>query len=243
MRTLRFLALLLALALPAAGQGNIAHFAIGYDVNSDTRTYTVMNGVQNDPWREAFRVPIPIDTVGSSQSVSAVVALTNPFANVAIGDAIFVRRDNVTDMVWVETRADADNITVSSAVDWSAGFPFEFLDLVAGTTDDDGWITVDKWTTLSMTVLYEAGDLTGLDVVWECKEGTLVSEAVQVYPGPGSDCGFGTLNTDVCTYVNTGDRQTIVLTDNTFSFCRMGLDWRTADGGAREAVHATIIGR
>ena len=241
MRTLRFLVLLLALALPAAGQS--AHFAIGYDVESSTPTYCTMNGVQNDPWREPFRVRIPIDTVGSSDAVSAVTALTNPFANVAVGDAIYVRRDNVTDMVWVTVRTDADNITVSSAVDWSAGFVFEYLDLVCGTTAADGWIAVEKYSTVSMTVLYEAGDLTGLDVAWECKDNTLVSEAVQVYPGPASDCGFGTLNTNVCTYVNTGDRQTVVITNNTFSFCRMGLDWRTGDGGTREAVHATIAAR
>ncbi len=246
MRLLLSLAFVLALSLPAHAQSRAAHFTIGYDVavEQPTFTYCIMGGVRGDPWGEPNKVNIAIDTVGSSTSVAAVTPATNPFANVAVGDAIYVRRDNsVTQMVWVTVRTDADNITVSSSVDWSDGFVFEYLDLVCGTGSADGWISVAKYSTLSLTVLYEIGDVTGLDVVWECKDATLVSEPVQVYPGPGSDCGFGTLNTSVCTYANTGDRQAIVITDNTFSFCRMGLAWRTADGGTREAVHATIVGR
>ena len=233
------------------GRAQTAYFSIGYDVESTTLTYCAMLGSRGDPWGEPLKVSVPIDTVGSSTSVSAVTAATNPFANVAVGDALFVRLGaaggNVTDMVWVTVRTDADNITVSSAVDWSAGFVFEYLDLTCGTSSTDGWINVTKFKTVQLTIQYEIGDLGGLDVTWECKEGSLVSEAIQAYPGAASDCGFGTLNTDVCTFTVAGDIQSSRLTqkipDNGFSFCRLGMAERTSDGGTREAVHGIVTGR
>jgi hypothetical protein len=248
-RLLLALAALLAFAPLSAAQGaRVAHFAIGYDVavEQPTFTYCKMLGVSLNPWNDPMPVGIPIKTTGSSQTVDAVTATSAPFAKLAVGDAIFVVLDSATtDMVWITAKASDDQITVNSAVDWdrAAGYTFSYLDLTCGTGADDGWVSIERFETVSMTVEYEAGDLTGLDVVWEMKDGSLVADAVQVYPGPSSDCGFGTLNTSVCTYANTGDRQTVVVTSNTFAYARLGLAWRGADAGTREDVHGIVAGR
>ncbi len=242
MRTLRLLALLLALALPAAAQGNrTAHFAIGYDVATTTLTFCTMNGARGSPWDEPMRVAIPIKTTGASQSVTAVTATTYPFAPLVVGDVIFVRRGNVTDMVWIETKADDDNVTVNAAVNWdrTEGYVFEWLDLTCGTTDADGWMPIDLGGTVAVTLQYEAGDLGGLDVKWEAKEASPISKPVRVYPGPSSLCGDGTLNGTVCTFA-AGDRLSINWAENHFSFYRIGLAYRASDGGTREEVHVVF---
>lgn len=247
-RLLLALALLLASAVPGLAQANTAYFTINYDVavEQPTFTYCTMDGSRGDPFQEPIPVAIPIETVGSSTTVTAVTALSAPFANVDIGDRIFVRLGSGTDQTeqrTVITNADDDTITVDTAVDWSAGFEFSYLALVCGTSADDGWINVTSLDTIQMTVEYAAGDMTGLDVVYECKEGGGVNSVpVQVYPGPSSDCGFGTLNTDVCTLV-LSDVLTRKIPENIFSFCRVGLAWRTADGGTADEVTATFTGR
>jgi len=247
-RLLLALAFMLASAVPGLAQTNTAYFAINYDValEQPTFTYCTMNGARGDPFQDPIPVAIPIDTVGSNTTVEAVTPGTNPFANVGIGDRIFVRLGSGTDQTeqrTVITNADDDTITVDTAVDWSAGYEFSYLDLVCGTAATDGWINVTSVDTIQMTVEYAAGDLTGLDVVYECKEGGGVNAVpVQVYPGPSSECGFGTLNTNVCTFV-LGDVFSRKIPENIFSFCRVGLAWRTADGGTADEVTATFTGR
>lgn len=247
MRTLRLLALLLALALPAAAQGErTAHFAIGYDVGSDTMTFCVMQGQQNDPWGGPFVSNIPIDTAGSSTSVSAVTATTEPFARLEIGDAIFVQTtDDVgaRELRWITAKADDDNVTVNAVIDLTAGYSFQYLLLACGTDAASGWIKVESQKTVTMTVIYEAGDLGALEVIWEGRDESLVGTPVQIYPGPSSDCGFGTLSTDVCSYTSTGDVQAVKVTHNTFSRVRLGLRHDGTDGGTRESVHAMIVVR
>jgi hypothetical protein len=237
------LALLLALLLPATAraQDKTAHLAIGFDVASTTINYTQMNGERGDPWSAPEYVAIPIDTVGSSTTVSAVTASSNPFADLAVGDVLYVRKDNsVTDSVWITAKATDDQVTVDTAVDWSAGYNFEWLDLTTGTDSAAGWISVSGFKRVQMTVLYTAGDLGGLDVVWECREASPFAVAVQVYPGPSDDCGYGTLNTNVCTYSTVGDSKSVELTENLYSHCRVGLAYRTSDAGVREAVHVIV---
>jgi hypothetical protein len=236
--------LLLLLAGPSwaqSGGKGTADLVVGYDVASTTLTYAAHVGARGDPWADPFRVNIPIETSGASTSVTAVTATTLPFADLAVGDLLLVRRDNsVTDRVWITVKTDGDNVTVSSSVDWSAGYTFEWMDLTTGTGATDGWISVSGYKSVQMTVQYEAGDLAGLDVVWECKEASTFSGAVQVYPGPSDDCGYGTLNTNVCTYATLGDRQTVEITHNVYSYCRVGLAYRTSDGGTREDVRVIV---
>lgn len=246
-RLLLALALLLASAVPGLAQSNTAYFTIQYDVavEQPTFTYCSMQGTRGDPWQEPIPVAIPIETSGSSTTVTAVTATTGPFTNVEVGDQIFVRRGggtDVTDQRLVVAKADADGITVDVAVDWSDGFEFSYLDLVCGTSAADGWINVTSVDTIQMAVTYVAGDMTGLDVVWECKDANPYASPTQVYPGPGSDCGFGTLNTNVCTFV-LADTFSRKIPENIFAYCRVGLAWRTADGGTRDEVTAILTGR
>lgn len=234
-------------ALPVSGQNRgktTAHFAIGYDVASTSLTYCTLSGQGGSPWGEPYAVSTPIETSGSSTTVTAVTALSAPFANLVAGDTIVVRRDAATpyDLRWLTAKADSDGVTVSSAVNWSAGYPFQWMDLACGTAATDGWIAVPTGSgkIVQMTVVYSAGDLGGLDVVWEGKEGSPVAAPVRIFPGATSSCDPGTLNTNVCTFTSTGDTKTVRILDNSFAFVRLGLAYRTSDGATREAVHGIL---
>lgn len=234
----------LLLVAPAAAQDDgkrTTNAVIGYDVASATQTYALHVGARGDVWADPFRVNIPIDTTGSSTTVDAVTAATLPFANLGVGDLLIVRRDNsVTDQVWITAKASGDQVTVDTAVDWSDGYVFEWRDLVTGTGADDGWMSVSTFSTVQMTIQYEAGDLTGLDVAWFCKHAGPFAGPVRVYPGIDSDCGDGALGTKVCVFATLGDRLTVSLTNNAYAQCRVGLAWSGADGGTREDVRVIV---
>lgn len=243
MKTLRWAAALLALALASpvqAAENPTAHFTIGYDVAATTFVYCRMTGDGDDARANPRRVIIPIKTTGSSTTVSAVTAATNPFADLDVGDTIIVDKSTGQDTVWITAKASDDSVTVSSAVNWSAGFMFHWLKLDCGTDETAGWIHVTPGHSIAMTVQYDAGDLTALEVVWEGKEGSPVSRPVQIYPGPNSDCGFGTLSTNVCSFTVVGDRLTVKVDGSLFSWVRLGLRYNTTDGATREEVHGVL---
>jgi hypothetical protein len=146
----------------------------------------------------------------------------------------------VRDVRVITAKATADSITVDTAVDWSAGHPFSWLNNTCGTGADDGWITVSGYHTVQMTVLYSAGDLGTLDVAFFCKEAGLGSAAVRVYPGPSSDCGDGTLSGTVCQFSTVGQGLSYKIPHNAFSQCRVSLAYGTSDGGTRESVTTTL---
>lgn len=242
------LALLLLAPLALAQQPGVHHsgnFAYNYDVASSSLTYCKLTGQRTDPFGSPFSVAIPIETSGSSTTVSAVTASSEPFAQLAVGDVILVTRDNNSrDIRVITAKASDDQVTVDTAVDWSDGFPFSWLDLTCGTAATDGWIRVSDGGTVQLTVQYDAGDLDTLDVAWFCKEGALGSSAIRVYPGPSSDCGDGTLSGTVCTFATPGQGLSVKIPNNAFAQCRIGLKYGSTDGGTREQVTATVsVGR
>jgi hypothetical protein len=248
MRTLRLaavLGLLSAFAASAGAQGaDTAHFAIGYDVASDTMTYCRMLGEKNDPWGAEWSSIIRIETSGADTAVTAVTATTAPFAALDVGDAIFVQTSpNTREVRWITAKADDDNVTVNANIDLTGGFAFQYLLLDCGTDAEAGWIRVSARQTLTATVIYAAGDLGALEVVWEGRDNSLVSTAVQAYPGPSSSCGFGTLATNVCSYTTVGDAQAVKVDSNTFAEFRVGLRHDGTDNAVREAVHVILSTR
>ena len=240
MRRFAFLVLLTLLALPSAAQDQgSANFTYKYDATTTT-TYCALLGGNGSPWFDPILVRVSIETSGSSTDVTAVTAGTNPFANMAVGDVIYVVRDNgARDIRIITTHTDADTIVVETAVDWSDGFFFSWMNTTCGTGATDGWINVTGWDTVQMTVQYDAGDLTTLDVSCFCKEAGLGSTGVRVYPGIASDCGDGTLNGTVCELASVGDVLAVKVTHNAFAYCRIGIGG-TVDGGTRDEVAATI---
>lgn len=242
MKRLGILALLALLALPAAAQEQrAANFTYKYDVASSSMTYCGLLGRSGNAWLDPIVSSVPIETSGSSTTVTAVTAGSNPFTNLAVGDVIYVVRDNgVREIRLITAKASADQVTVDTAVNWSDGFPFSWMNNTCGTGADDGWIHVGGWQTVELTVQYIAGDLDTLDVTWFCKEGALGSSDIRVYPGPSSDCGDGTLSGTVCQFASTGQGLSVKIPNNAFAQCRVGLKYGTTDGGTREEVTTTI---
>ena len=234
------LALLLISLGAKADEQRAGNFTYKYDVASATMTYCTLRGRAQSPWLEPIQSNVPIETSGSSTTVTAVTAGTNPFSAIAVGDVLIVYHDNTTDVRLVVAKTDADEVTVDVAVDWSAGYPFSWLQTTCGTTSTDGWLNVEGFEVVQMTVQYEAGDLDTLDVAWFCKEKGLGANAIRVYPGPSSDCGDGSLSGTVCTFASTGQGLTVRVPHNAFSQCRVGLKYGSSDGGTREQVTTTL---
>lgn len=241
-------AFVLALLLPAAGWAQndqkAANFTYKYDVASATITYCATEGAQGDPFGLFVSGPGSVDTVGASVTISGVNAADDVFAGLDIGDIFSVRLANgTTEVRVVVTNADADTITVNTAITLP-GNVWSYKKLQCGTTVADGWINVAGFPIVQMGVQYDAGDVTALAATWECKSGAIGAAVTRVYPGISSDCGDGTLNGTVCEFTTVGDTLAFKLVNNVFAACRLGIAWVTADGGTRDEITATIdVGR
>lgn len=244
--------LLASSALAQSVTGNFAHL---YDVDSATLTYCVMTGQNGDPFATARRGSSNIKTAGASTTVTEFTTGALPFADLAVGDTIIVPRDNsaipVTQTVMITAKASGASITVNTAITLTGtlGHPFTWLQQTCGTTSTSGWATVSSFSSVSMTVQYEQGDLDGLRVRWECKPGGVGAQPVIVYPGEGSDCGVGgTLSTDRCNFATAGvtARLTVLVEGNPFAQCRVGLAFAATDtsdaAAALEQVTVAITG-
>ena len=241
-------AALLLPALAGAQELRTANVAYLYDVDSTSKTYCKLVGERGDP----FAGPIPlqgrIQTSGSSTTVTEETTGDNPFEQIGAGDVLVVDKGPAgIDTVAVVTKASSASVTVNEAVDWSNGYSFKFYDLQCGTGANDGWIPVGNYSSVNGVVSFDQGDIAGLDFAMECKYGGLAGLLVQVYPGSGSGCGFGTLNTDVCTFSSTtfpNNHLAVVVANNGFEACRLALAYRTSDtsdsGTNREEVSARI---
>lgn len=247
------LAALAALATTSPAQqpdNRTGYFAIRYDVDSASKTYCVLNGSNGQPFGSPVRVSTRVETVGSSTTITAVTALSEPFDDVSVGDVLVFSVNGTPTMRTVVTNADADTVTVDEAIDLSAGagFTFSYWQPACGTAATSGWITVRGWPNVQMTVAYLQGDLDTLDVVFECRDQTPDHNIVQVYPGASSTCGFGALATNVCTFTTAGTLPaaslTVSLTSNQYEACRVGLKYGSADasdaGANIERVDASV---
>ncbi len=246
MRSRFLLALaLLALALPTFAQQQdvqVGQLAYRYDLDATTLTYCKLGGINGDPYQSPIPGQTNITTTGTSTTVDAVTG--TPFSQVGLGDVLISNQpDGVTETVIVTAATSSTQVEVDPAVDWDnsgAGFPFSWYDLDCGTGDENGWVASPpgQHASILLTVEYDAGDLTGgLDVVWEARGANLGSDAVQAYPGGGSDCGgFATLNTDVCTLATadvgtTKGRLAVQVEPQNFQQFRVGIKANTADPG------------
>lgn len=244
------LAAILALAVPALAQtpdSAVADFVVRYDVASATKTYcAVTGGTGQDPFGQATRVSTTVETSGSSTTITAVTATSGPFTNVSVGDVLYFQVSGAYVRRTVVTNADNDTVTVDEAIDLSAGagYTFSYKTPVCGTTAADGWISVEGYSVALMQVNYLAGDLDTLDVSFECRDTTPDGNIVQVYPGPTSACGFGTLATNVCTFATPaaipGAGIAYQVETNPFEACRVALKYGSTDGAARESVNASL---
>ena len=254
MRWITALVAAMLFAVPGYTADKQANFAFGFDVASLTLTYCVTTGKNGDPYdNDGFKFSASDFDISIAAGTVTDTGANGSFAAVAIGDTFILNsRDGDTSNTpvvpqvdtWITAKASDDSITVADTVATATYRAYSYKKLACGTGAENGWISVTAFDKLSvqLSVYYEAGDLGGLDVVWECRESARGALAVQVYPGPSSDCGFGTLNTNVCTFATPGDAFTRQIGVPQFAECRIGLAFRTSDAGVREDVHATLSG-
>jgi hypothetical protein len=225
-----------------------ANYAYNFDVDLATTTYVRMSGANGDPFGGSRQGTGSIKTVGSSTTVTENVASTNPFRDILAGDVIQVSRSTTAiDLVVVTAKASDASITVTPAVNWSAGYPWRYWDTQSGTTDADGWISTSGASTVGLHVQYDQGDLDALKVRMECKGDYVGALPLVIYPGEASDCTpGGTLSGGFCEFTTAGitARWSTVDMAPVYSACRIGLAFKTTDtsdaGANLEKVTAAV---
>lgn len=207
---------LLAAAAPVAAQQSqsMAWLIYAKDVSDAAYSYCVMEGQRNDPFGEPLVGPAQVKTTGASTTVEENVAGTNPFANLAVGDMILVRRGEVTDRVSITAKASAASITVSATVNWTGGYDFSWMDMVCGTGVTNGWVRTGAFQTIAATIEVVTLNATSIDFQTECAIGAGLPVILETKSA------------------NAVGQWGPVISDGVYDRCRVGLKL-TADGGAQ----------
>lgn len=253
-----FLFALLLCAVSASAQDQrTARWLTKYDLDASDLTYCVVTGVDGSAFGAPMTGPALVETSGSSTTVTAVTASTNPFAEVSVKDIIMAKPSpglETVNVVTVTAKASADSITVDTAVDWSAGsgLVFQWLKVTCGTGAENGWIDVSGFSFYTMEVQYNQGDLDGFDVQWECRESAIGSLANKVWPPTTttdtSVCGGGTLTTGFCRFTTPGATARLAVgSEFPWTECRVGIKFQSADASEAttdlESITASLTGR
>jgi hypothetical protein len=220
-KTLFFLAVAAA-ALAQIPGGKAVRTALVYerDLDSTSYEYCVMTGSGDDVLGPNRLVPLQITTAGSVVATSAFVASSAPFNFVAVGDELTVKQAGTNlgiDLLrYVVTRTDANNITVNTAWDLTAGFTFSFRRLTCGTTATSGWIPFSGFASASFVIDVSQFVATSMDYRLECRREGAVNSAVIISQVNKT----ATFQVEESVLNNTGY----------FDACRIGFKINTDDG-------------
>lgn len=229
---------LLAVFARAQSSTEATLFAV-YDADATDPTYGKFTGVNGDAFGAPIRVNVPIETSGSSTTVTAVTASSAPFASVGVGDMLLTRTSpGATQAIrYVTARASADSITVNSAInlDVDGGVSFDWRDFTSGTTSADGWVTLDKQGGLVVVHLTQINATSVIVNVQGGKSSVAGTIPVPLYPDP-ADTATDTCHTGVLTAAKTCSYRI----PKFYDAVRVGLDVDTDDGGDTGA-NAEII--
>jgi hypothetical protein len=167
--------------------------------------------------------------------VTATTAATLPFAELAVGDILVVAKpDGTTDVRAIVAKADGDNVTVDTAVNWTSTV-FSWLKAVVGATTASGWIDVAGADQVTIAIKWEQGDLaTTLDYVIEAKDPAMLGTPIQVDSGTIALAAVGTTTGRVVEVQTAG-----------YLSLRVGLKRTGADtsdaGAASEIVDVSLL--
>jgi hypothetical protein len=244
MRVKTLCGLLIALiAAPVFGEvpQRSREIVMKYDVDSATMTYCKVDG--------PFSGKGKVSTTGSSTTV--VGSSSESFSTLAAGDVLRVQTGtsarDIT-VVAVTAVASATSLTIVTAQNWSAGYAWSYWDQTCGTAATDGWVDLSGLSDRTIVVSYEAGTTGGggIDVVWECKGASVLSEEVQVYPDNWpSDVGTALEVNFADAAVGTKQARRAVRVPEPWSQCRVGLALQATDDAADavlEEVNVEVMG-
>lgn len=244
------------LAVPCAAQtvGNAQRVTLFSDMDFDTvgsYAYCVTVGTGDDPLAQGKVVSIPVITVGSSTTVTAVTAGTGPFQNMSVGDEITFPLATLTpagtatppgneSVRYLTAKASADSATLNAAVNLAVpagrGYPFTWRKRNCGTAATDGWFSTSNWQDFTIAFQADQGDASSLDAAVQCETFGAASAPIQVW----------TANYLLAVYGNVSTGRTAIYIVNHFDRCRLGvrLTDDASDAGANlEKVSAYVRGR
>lgn len=197
-----------------SAQGLVADevvLAAVWDADSGSYTYCRTLGINNqaaDRHKQSGN-NVRLSTSGSSTTVTG----TNAFANIGVGDILFINDAGVLIRRVVTARASADSITVNAAVDLTLA-SFEWRNLECGTADGSGAVPVSGFHSLTFQVILAQEVSTSTDYQVECRVFGPAT-AWSIILGP---------------YNDTSTFNDINVTDLGFDECRVGVKVNTDDG-------------
>lgn len=174
-----------------------------------------------------------VSTAGSTTTID-VAGAGAALRQLAAGDEIFVTRPNVgtsgtTTDRRVLSAAPTSNTSmiVTSAVDWTAGFSWQFRKVACGTGAENGWLPTARasWTNVKWVIASMSATSIDLDV--ECRDtGDSAGAATVVWPNPSNSS-----STDECLKSNfTAANKCGLIIEGHWSECRVGLKVNTDTG-------------
>lgn len=232
----------LLLALPSWGDKSRVRVSLGsdYDLDSGSYIYISTSGEQGKVLAEARRVPIKVKTVGSSTTVAAATASTNPFLGVVVGDELYFNMAGLEVSRYITAKASDDSVTVDTAIDLTTddttGETFSWRKFAAGSAATDGWVPMAGFDTATFLVQLKQSDGGSIDVRIEC-ENTMGPATSQVLP-------FAVENHTAYGCPAECDSYTIAAASQ-YDRCRLGMKINTdsSDAGANiEKISAQFVG-
>lgn len=139
-RLLLALVVLFGFAGSASAQDQkIATFFQAYDVSATSLTYPLLTGNAASPFGGAIPGGAAVSTSGSSTTVTATTASTNPFASVGVGDELYFQTapGTAVSVRYCTAKASSDSITIDTAITLTAR-QFTYKHFATGTAITSG---------------------------------------------------------------------------------------------------------
>lgn len=224
-------------ALTGEGAGDVV--IVGYSANAPTlypmygvRKFGPMGVRTVNPFDSTVS-NLPITTSGVSTTTVTSVSSNDAFANVAVGDLLYLNLEGKEFVRKVTARASADSITVNEKIKIpTAGVGFRYKHFFVFADPLDGWIQLG------------AGERIGFlfDVDANANTGGVVSNVECRAPGPDQS-GVVQIDTDTVASGSAGNATTWLDMESTpaFDACRIGAGFGTGDDTDTAAEDVNIF--
>jgi hypothetical protein len=175
-----------------------------------------------------------VKTSGSSATVASNTASAGALGLVAVNDLLLFNVKGQLLERLVTAKADADSVTVNSAIDLSAGYSYTYKRRYFGPDTEDGWISVAGFSGVAFLVDVDQMNGTGgITTSAECR----IAGPLAIVHQVGTD-----------NITAAGSKvYTVDLRLAAYDQCRIGIRWATNDdgsdtGSAQEQVSVAFAG-